>query len=261
MTATETERSPNIEHAGRPIAFPHVRTFGELFTEHKPYDKNMKSVMSWPSWEAGTWSDPKRSAVTHLSTYLRVNDRRSDEAPFRAFSVKPSIEVIEWIGANTLHVPYDTKTFEIVVWDDGQALVVCAAGQIIANYYLAIIDAATIPAAIVEPDPPKSEPRTTSEVKGEKMAAERSRYMDGEISHDEYYLWLSDWIGLPDSLIPATIDEIRASNDEHFNDIRLQRWDAMDKSVRAYAGGLYWSLSDTVCCLKAMARRRRDRVS
>lgn len=95
------------------------------------------------------------------------------------------------------------------------------------------------------------------------LAAERQRYMDGQITHDEYYIWLSDWIGLRDNLIPATSTEVRASKDPHLNDVQLSRWDQMDYAVRQHANtkGIPWSLSDTVCCLKAMAKRRRERES
>ena len=90
----------------------------------------------------------------------------------------------------------------------------------------------------------------------EQATNERNRYMAGEITHAEYYLWLSDFIGLTDGLIPASNERVKASKDEHLNDIPLQSWDNMHDLVRQRAGGLAWSLSDTVCCLKAMARRR-----
>jgi hypothetical protein len=90
------------------------------------------------------------------------------------------------------------------------------------------------------------------------LAAQRLRYLNHELSHDEYYLWLSGWIGLADGLIPATDEKVRASTDPHLNDIPLRAWDAVHGIVRgrANAKGIPWSQSDTVCCLKAMARRR-----
>jgi hypothetical protein len=92
----------------------------------------------------------------------------------------------------------------------------------------------------------------------ELLATQRKRYLDRELTHDEYYLWLSDWLGLTDSIIPATDETVRASTDPHLNDIHLYAWDCMHGIVQCHARarGIPWSPSDTVCCLKAMARRR-----
>lgn len=87
---------------------------------------------------------------------------------------------------------------------------------------------------------------------------ERDRYMSHEITHRQFYLWLSNFIGLSDNLIPVSNDRIKASNDKYLNDIPLGVWDRMDGIVRhyAYQRGLPWALSDTVCCLKNMALER-----
>jgi hypothetical protein len=94
----------------------------------------------------------------------------------------------------------------------------------------------------------------------EDLTEARKRYMAGEISHHAYYCWLADSIGLKDTLIPASSERVLASQDESLNDIPLQLWDNQDFMVRqhAYAYRLPWSLCDTVCCLKALAIRRRD---
>lgn len=91
----------------------------------------------------------------------------------------------------------------------------------------------------------------------QEMNAQRKRYLDGEITHQEYYLWLASFIGATAQMVPATTrEEIAQSTDEHLNDIPLARWDACDPQVRrlAYAKGLPWALSDTVCVLKCLAR-------
>lgn len=110
----------------------------------------------------------------------------------------------------------------------------------------------------------------TQKANQEIYNARRAEYMEahskewnargsGSEAHQAFYLWLSDWLGLPASLIPATVEEVKASTDPHLNDIPLHRWDRMHDCVRRYAGKLgFWSLSDTVCCLKAMARRRNE---
>lgn len=92
----------------------------------------------------------------------------------------------------------------------------------------------------------------------ELQQKQRAAYMAGELSHDAYYLWLADFVGLADTLIPVSNERVKASTDPHLNNIPLNLWDGMDCWARpaAYAKGLPWSLSDTVCCLKAMAKRR-----
>jgi hypothetical protein len=100
-------------------------------------------------------------------------------------------------------------------------------------------------------------PKITQEQLNEK----RGQYMSKKITHDEFYLWLSDSLGLSDTLIPTKDEELARSTDPYFNDIQLRRWDNMDSSVRYYCDGLYWSLCNTVCCLKAIARRRKARLA
>ncbi len=92
------------------------------------------------------------------------------------------------------------------------------------------------------------------------LATERARYMAHEITHQAYYLWLSDFIGLTDSLIPASNERVKRSTDPHLNDISIHLWDSMHYTVQriAFQKGLPWSMSDTVCCLKAMANRRAE---
>ena len=54
------------------------------------------------------------------------------------------------------------------------------------------------------------------------------------------------------------------STDPHFNDIPLQIWDGNHELVRGKAnraGILGWSLSDSVCCLKTLARNIINEVN
>lgn len=91
----------------------------------------------------------------------------------------------------------------------------------------------------------------------ERFADQRSLYMSGQITFAEFYLWLGEFIGVRAKQLPVSLDRIRASTDEHLNDIPLNMWDRQDHVVRqrAYAKGLAWSQSDTVCVLKALARK------
>jgi hypothetical protein len=84
----------------------------------------------------------------------------------------------------------------------------------------------------------------------------RKLYMDGKITHTEFYLWLASFIGVTKAHLPVSQETINKSTDVHLNDIPLKLWDNQDYIVRrlAYAKGLAWSLSDTVCTLKAIAK-------
>ena len=87
--------------------------------------------------------------------------------------------------------------------------------------------------------------------------AMRKRYMNHELSHQEFYTWLANKIGITIADLTVTADRILKSKDPHFNDIPLAQWDGMQPFVRAaaYRAGMKsWSLSDTVCTTKAVAR-------
>ena len=90
-----------------------------------------------------------------------------------------------------------------------------------------------------------------------RVQAERARYMDGEITFQAYYEWLADYIGATFAMVPFPLERIKASKDEHLNDLPLRAWDRQDSAVRtlAYRKGLSWSLNDTVCVLKTLARK------
>lgn len=98
----------------------------------------------------------------------------------------------------------------------------------------------------------------------ERQREMRQRYMANELSHGEYYTWLGEFIGVNESMLPKTQEQIRralAEGDEHLNNWGNRPWDYCDSMVRvrAYQTGLAWSLSDTVCTLKELARRVAER--
>ena len=95
--------------------------------------------------------------------------------------------------------------------------------------------------------------------KQEQLNEQRAKYLSGEITHDTYYCCLADYLRIPHHLIPVDNEKVVAAlerGDKNLNSIPLTIWDDMDGTVRYYVAGLSWSLSDTVCVLKAMARRR-----
>lgn len=82
----------------------------------------------------------------------------------------------------------------------------------------------------------------------------------GRKAHAAYYGWIADEIGRASVVlcIPFTADEIRAAyaTDRNLNNLRLSTWDDCHNWIRrmaAHAGFRSWSLSDTVCTLKAAA--------
>jgi len=95
----------------------------------------------------------------------------------------------------------------------------------------------------------------------ETVMEKRSLYMatPQQMSHQEYYLWLGEFIGATERHLPRV--DVKASTDDSFNDIPLMLWDRRDPIIRllASAKGLAWSLSDTVCVLKAIARKVRGK--
>ncbi len=108
----------------------------------------------------------------------------------------------------------------------------------------------------------------------------RDDYMSGEISHQDYYMAIARAIDLPTLQACvrhiASVDQLREAlaTDPHLNNIPLVQWDRQDPAVQALVardatpvmavswsrrstlapGTFCWSLSDTVCTLKAVAR-------
>ncbi len=125
---------------GRKIAFPEAKTLADLFEEIKPSQGDAPIVASFPSWEAGTWSDRTGRKKCYVQGWLSVQGDT-----YRAFHVKPRPEVIEFVRTHMLHGAYDRIYFEANVWDDGRVLVRAQYNQISGSAYLAIIDGATLP--------------------------------------------------------------------------------------------------------------------
>ena len=89
----------------------------------------------------------------------------------------------------------------------------------------------------------------------------RQLYLNGELTHKNYYLWLSEFLEIPGSMIPFRRDELLLSTDSHMNDLSLSKWDAQHNGVSriAYSKIRVWSLSETVYVLKTMARHMINR--
>ncbi len=96
-----------------------------------------------------------------------------------------------------------------------------------------------------------------NEVNQQKYDNQRKRYMNQKITHEEFYLWLAKFIGITEQDLPVNRERIMRSQDPHLNDIPLKLWDDKDPLIRrrAYDKGIAWSLCDTVCALKALAKQ------
>lgn len=90
----------------------------------------------------------------------------------------------------------------------------------------------------------------------------RDKYVRSrELTHSEYWLWVAEQIGTEQlkRFIPFEGERVRKAltTDPHMNNLPLAQWDAQDYGVRRLAGEAgfpSWSLSDTVCTLKELAR-------
>lgn len=102
-----------------------------------------------------------------------------------------------------------------------------------------------------------------AEKRAEYMKAHHDEFVTvghGRKAHAAYYGWIADEIGRAAVVraIPFTAEEVRANYtiDHNLNGLAIHRWDVMDPTIRhlaAQAGFRWWSLSDTVCTLKAAA--------
>lgn len=124
-----------------------------------------EAVMDWKNWrdviaserviEPGdykrrdlhTWTRKRHEAhdrpgPMHLSSYARA---KLGDGRHVSLDVELTPQAIEAIGKNTIHIDRDTISVEVIVWDDGRALVVASHNQIIGSVWLAKIDASTIP--------------------------------------------------------------------------------------------------------------------
>ena len=129
---------------GRPILLPDAHRFDELFAE-------------WHPWEL-PWSDERRRPASYRTEWLEEGRRGRRErawmtfGPYlsispghRALWVKPTVRAYEAVLDATIRVAYDTISYEIIVWNPAEALVVAKHNMIIGSRWLAIIDPLTIP--------------------------------------------------------------------------------------------------------------------
>jgi hypothetical protein len=107
----------------------------------------VRTDLTYKQSHAHTWMargiGDKRPTPMHLSTFCTL--KQPGERRIH-LDVVPTAEAIAMVSANTIHVSWDTMSWEVIVWDDGRALVVCSHSSIIGSVWIAKIDASTIPA-------------------------------------------------------------------------------------------------------------------
>jgi len=120
---------PDILHHDKSYLLPDAVTFDELFTvigepQRWPFTPTIKDTMKISSW-------------------IRFRDAAHGHP---VEQVKPSPEVFNALRANMLDLgSRDEVSFEIIVHDNGWALVIVEHSQIIGSRWIAYIDAATLP--------------------------------------------------------------------------------------------------------------------
>jgi len=121
------------------LAFPEVKNLSDLFESaevRKPSGHSEKIKI----WKGEDPHDP--NAETYLTDYCQV---RYVDGGFGSLRLKPRERVVEYIDNNMIKIAYDTIHFEIVVYDDGTALVLVKYSQIIGSRWLAMVDASAVP--------------------------------------------------------------------------------------------------------------------
>lgn len=122
-------------YLAKPLAFPEIRSFHELFEAAEPWDKNSEKRMGLIP--ASSSSHGRRRETLYIGPYLTLGGGRS-------MAVRPTQMVIDWIKNNMLTMD-DRLFFEIVDRGEGDALVIVSHNKIIGSRWLAMIDASTIP--------------------------------------------------------------------------------------------------------------------
>lgn len=124
-------------YTSKPLVFPDVRSFGELFEGYAPWN----STLSRRSTPQAFPPVKVEGAKGSIGPYLVVSG-----GEHRSMAVKPNQAVIDYIVSNMFSIlSDDTIYFEIVIRDENEALVTAKYNKIIGSRWLALIDPKTIP--------------------------------------------------------------------------------------------------------------------
>lgn len=93
-------------------------------------------------------------------------------------------------------------------------------------------------------------------------ACNRKRYLQGECTHRQYYSQFVTKETKERLLFHITKLEIMKSKDEHFNDIRLERWGRIlalgGTNKKMQEKGDYLTLAGKVCIFKEAAKQIKE---
>ena len=119
---TQNAIRPELAELPRPVAFPAIESFSELFPE-LTLEKQEHPFQG--------------SAVTN---WIQIRDRGA----YRHKRAVLPQWLIDWCQENMLPVNYDSIYFTVTIRDDG-ALICAQYNQIIGSRWLALVDADTVP--------------------------------------------------------------------------------------------------------------------
>lgn len=122
------------------LAFPMAKRFEDIFEQWTPDQANKPHPWIWQDGGQKGFGGPWSGATTRVGPYCTVGG----DTPRRSLWVRLRPEVFEWVRANMLCLG-GAINFNVVVRQDGRALVVVQYDQIIGSRWLAEIDGASIP--------------------------------------------------------------------------------------------------------------------
>lgn len=111
------------------ICFPAIKSFPELFSDVS-YTKENASRVTQPG----------------IGTYFQVT--KAGQGYSHSFWARPSERLVDWIVVNMLSSC--GVHFEVIIHDDGLAVLIAQYDQIIGGRWLAMVDASTIPPRITD---------------------------------------------------------------------------------------------------------------
>ncbi len=93
-----------------------------------------------------------------------------------------------------------------------------------------------------------------------KYSFSRAEYLEGRCTHREYYGQFVTEEVKREVARSIGIDKLKASRDQHFNDVPLSHWDNLSHSNKSLLsipenGTRFYSLCGGVCILKEAARQ------
>jgi hypothetical protein len=132
------------------IYLPEVTDCAELFAEMQPWN-----IMN-PGEKAPLPSTVIRQehGAMEIGPFVSVRGRGDMSFPRQTMAIKPSDRLLTWVRENVVLVDNDRMTFEILVQEDGDCLVIVNHSQIIGGYWLTNkLRVETLPHFIRRPEP------------------------------------------------------------------------------------------------------------